>query len=103
MAIFHLATSKLKAGQIDSAIEQFGESHKIEDSPRALIQDGLGCCYHERQDYDKAIGAFNNAIKAEPRNIEFLKNRAQCYYDMTNYEQCISDLATALEINSKDP
>jgi len=99
--MFHMATSKLKASQVSSAIEDFRRSEVIKES--AAIMDGLGCCYHSLQDYDQAIEAFDKAIKAEPRNIEFLKNRSQCYYDMKQYQQSIDDLSKALEINAKDP
>ena len=43
-AMFHMATSKLKASMIDASIEEFKKSAAIEAS--AKIQDGLGCCYH---------------------------------------------------------
>ena len=91
MAMFHLATSKLKAGQLEPAIEEFKRSEAIEKTP--AIQDGLGCCYHASRQYNAAITAFNWAINKEPRNIEFLKNRAQCYFDMGQYQNCIEDLA----------
>ena len=32
MAMFHMATSKLKAGQLESAIEEFSKSESIERS-----------------------------------------------------------------------
>lgn len=82
-AMFHMATSKLKANMTDASIEEFQKSAAIHAS--AKIQDGLGCCYHKKKDYDQAISAFDKAIIAEPNNIEFLKNRAQCYSDMGQF------------------
>ena len=73
----------------------------MDDNPG--IYDGLGCCYHALKQYDEAINEFNSAIEKKPRNVEFLKNRAQCFYDMGQYQSSIDDLETALEINDKDP
>ena len=56
----------------------------------------------KQKEYDNAINAFNKAIEAEPRNVEFLKNRSLCYFDMGEYQNSIDDLQSALEINSKD-
>ena len=74
MAHFHLATSRLKDGDISAAIEDFKRSEQIESSP--AIHDGLGCCFHSMKDYENALAAFDKAINAEPTNIEFLKNRS---------------------------
>ena len=99
--MFHMATSRLKDGQISQAIADFKSSAEIK--PQPAINDGLGQCYHKLGEYDNAIKAFNSAIEAEPRNIEFLKNRSQCYFDMTWYQRSINDLAIALDINDSDP
>ena len=99
--MFHMATSRLKAGQVSQAIADFQSSIAIQPNPS--IQDGLGQCFHKLKDYMNAITAFDSAIGAEPRNIEFLKNRSQCYYDMIDYQACINDLASALVINQRDP
>ena len=58
----------------------FKESLKHEENPAA--HDGLGCCHHANSDYEDAIAEFQIAIDAKPSNIDFLKNRAQCYFDM---------------------
>ena len=100
-AYYHMATSKFKDGKVREAIEDFKRSQELDDNPG--IYDGLGCCYHALKQYDEAINEFNTAIEKKPRNVEFLKNRAQCFYDMGQYQSSIDDLETALEINDKDP
>ena len=100
MAAFHMATCKLKEGQLDSAIEEFKRCEAVRPSPE--IYDGLGCCYHADQKYDLAIDNFNKAIAGEPRNVQFYKNRAQCFFENLRYESCIADLQHALEINQAD-
>lgn len=43
------------------------------------------------------------ALEKEPTNVDFLKNRAQCYFNMNQFEESIADLETALEYNPTDP
>lgn len=67
------------------------------------IQDGLGQCFHKLKDYEKAIGSFKESIEKEPHNVDFLTNRALCYYDMGEYDLAIEDLQLALKQNESDP
>ena len=80
---FHLGISKLKSRLVREAIEDFNKANSLDENPAA--HDGLGCCYHHLRDYDEAISYFNLAIGAKPDNVDFLRNRAQCYYDMEQY------------------
>ena len=101
---FHLGVSKLKSRQIREAIEDFKQADELdnlEENPG--IFDGLGCCYHALRDYPQAIEYFDMALEKEPTNIDFLKNRAQCYFNMNQFEESIADLETALEYNPTDP
>ena len=80
LSYFHMGVSKLKSKMIRDAIKDFNESISLEDNP--AVYDGLGCCKHALRDYEDAITNFNMAIEAKENNVEFLKNRAQCYFDM---------------------
>ena len=132
---FHRATSKLRVAQlmqsyekqkrIDDALEDFQQSlalnkKEIEkgdtDGDNPGILDGLGCCYHEMRDFEKARKYFDEAIEDSGSKdddeesstkavdkVEFLKHRAQCYYDMGDFERSIADLTRGLSCNSKDP
>ena len=55
------------------------------------------------KDYENAIYNFEQAIRLKPKDIEFFKNRAQCFYDMGYFENSIDDLNLALEIKSNCP
>jgi protein O-GlcNAc transferase len=98
---FHMGVSKLKLREYEEAIVCFNDSDNLEENP--AVFDGLGCCYHRKKDYDEAISFFNKAISAKPQNVEFLKNRASCYYDMHLFQDAIDDLNTALQTHSEDP
>jgi len=78
-----MGTSKLKSRLIREAIEDFNRAIHLDENP--AVYDGLGCCYHALRDYDEAIDYFNKAINAKPYKVDFLKNRAQCYFDMSMY------------------
>lgn len=88
----------------DQAKEEPTPSEKeAHDTAMAGILDGLGQCFHLEMDFKLAIDNFTEAIKKDPKNVDCLKNRAQCYYDMKHYELAIKDLETALNINPKTP
>ena len=81
ISYYHLGVSKLKSRLVREAKESFRESMgKEETNPASL--DGLGQCHHLMGKFDEAIDYFDQAISLTPENIEFLRNRAQCYYDM---------------------
>jgi tetratricopeptide (TPR) repeat protein len=51
---------------------------------------------------DEALEYYLNAITKEPNNVEFLKNRSQCYFDLKMYEESAQDLDKALAQNQCD-
>jgi tetratricopeptide (TPR) repeat protein len=90
---FYLGTSKLKSNQVDEAIRDFNESDRHDNNQENPgIFDGLGQCYHKIKEFEKAISYFKMALEKEPKNVDFLVNRALCYYDMQEYESSIDDL-----------
>ena len=96
-----MGVSKLKSRLVREAIEDFKQSELVEENP--AVKDGLGCCYHAMRAFDEAIVQFNKAIEAKPDNVDFMKNRAQCYYDMYQYQLAIEDLTRASSIKDTDP
>ena len=101
ISYFHMGTSRLKQKLVRDAIEDFNKAILLDENP--AVYDGLGCCFHAKHEFDEAIDYFNKAITAKPNKVEFLKNRAQCYFDMREYQKTIEDLNTALSVNSNDP
>lgn len=69
----------------------------------AAIQDGLGCCLVSVSKYEEALDHFGKAIEGDPKNGEYLKNRAMCHFEMNAYDSCNHDLSTAMSVNAPDP
>jgi hypothetical protein len=44
------------------------------------IWDGQGLCFFFQHEYEKAIDCFDEAVSKDNSNIEFICNRARCYY-----------------------
>lgn len=92
-AMIMLAYSRLRNNQVDEAIRDFNESDRHDNNQENPgIFDGLGQCYHKIKEFEKAISYFKMALEKEPKNVDFLVNRALCYYDMQEYESSIDDL-----------
>jgi tetratricopeptide (TPR) repeat protein len=45
----------------------------------------------------------NTAISNDPNCVSFLMNRAQCHYELKQFNEAIEDLESALKINQTDP
>ena len=68
-------------------------------------------------EFNTAIGHFTTAITKEPENLEYLQNRADCYFELgkhqsaiedrqkrlSNYQSAIEDLRTGLQYNKHNP
>jgi hypothetical protein len=48
---------------------------------RAEIYEGLGLCYHLKQEYEEAIVNFTDAIAKDSTNVQFYRSLSRCYYD----------------------
>lgn len=77
-----MGVSKLKSREVKAAIKDFQRANSGNDP---AVYDGLGCCYHMQKQYEEAMINFNEAINARPQKIDFLRNRARCYFDMGEF------------------
>jgi tetratricopeptide (TPR) repeat protein len=60
------------------------------------IYDGLGQCYHALNNYEEALENFQVALTKAPNNVEFLRNRSECFYSLKMFEESANDLSRAL-------
>ena len=59
-----------------------------EKSTAAKLQ---GNVYFQREQYDKAIAEYSNAISLNNGDHTFYSNRSLCYFKLGRYEEAISD------------
>jgi tetratricopeptide (TPR) repeat protein len=92
--------SKLATNTFHPAIEDLRKSESYEDGNResrnAGIPCGLGECYHQLKEYDQALSHYDQAVEMDEQNTEFLMHRAQCYYDLGQFDKSIEDLQKGL-------
>ena len=75
------------------AINDFTKASSLDsDAENPGIYDGIGQCYHAQRKFEEAIYEYDSAIDKDPTNVEFLKNRAQCYFDMSQHDKANEDL-----------
>ena len=63
------------------------------------IFDGLGQCNQALKNYGDALLYYNDAINLQQNNSNYLMHRAQCYYAMGKFEECIKDYDSAILLN----
>jgi tetratricopeptide (TPR) repeat protein len=59
--------------------------------------------YLNAQKYDKAIDAFNKALKSHPNHPDLLSQRGVVYLHMQQKSKCLKDLEKALDLEQDNP
>ncbi len=100
--LYHLGiNSYLKEeGGMDNAIKELEQSAKKNMHKSKDIHD-LGVAYLERRMYDKAIEAFNNALKIDPNYLSAYINLGYAYQYKEDYIKAIQSFEKALILNPK--
>ena len=62
-----------------------------------------GNTYYEKEDYERAIEAYNTAIILNPTFSEAYFNRGLCQYNLKNFDKAIADYAKSAELDPKNP
>ena len=97
-----------KLGELDAAIADFLQAAQ-QDPHGAAAFYHLGDCYMSKEQYDKAIAAFSDALKAAAELSEpgfaladayYL--RGLCHLAVEHADAAISDFTAALRLGSKD-
>lgn len=101
--ICHIIYS-VKQDDYDDSISIFKEmlnSFKF-NSLTARDWDTEGSTYQKSKEYDKAIEAFTNANKLDPKHAEYVYQLAYTYSEMGNYDQAIAEITKAIELKPKE-
>jgi Tfp pilus assembly protein PilF len=92
-AFFHLGKSRLASKDVMQAEKDFKKALDMSDKPE--IYEGLGLCFHMKQEYEEAVNHFTDAISKDPTNVQFCRSLSRCYYDQDKFEQSITCLEKA--------
>jgi carboxyl-terminal processing protease len=65
----------------------------------AFLNRGNG--YYAKQDYDRAIADYEQAIKLDSKSVFAFRNRGLSYFNKKDYDRAIADDSRALELNPK--
>ena len=58
--------------------------------------------WHQKQDYDKAIECYENAIRLNPKDADAYNNMGNAYNNKQDYDKAIEYYEKAIELNPKD-
>lgn len=100
---YHLGISsylKEETGGMDDAIKELEQSAKKNMHKSKDVHD-LGVAYMERKMYDKAIEAFNNALKIDPNYLSAYINLGYCYQYKEDYVKAIQSFEKAIILNPR--
>jgi tetratricopeptide (TPR) repeat protein len=100
---FVIAVEKVSAALMQPPNEQFsGPTLPTVTPTRAIDADAhfdSGMAFLERQEYDKAINDFTEAIRLDPNVAIIYFNRGNAYYDQGNLDKASSDYNEAIRLN----
>ncbi|MCI0441819.1 tetratricopeptide repeat protein, partial [bacterium] len=90
------------AGNDDEAIHFFelALTQKIKRKPLVLYY--LGMCYLKKNQPERAIDLFNNALSQSRGNSQILEGRAEAYLQTKQYDAAIKDLTKVLNKEPKN-
>jgi tetratricopeptide (TPR) repeat protein len=81
-------------------IGQAGPPNRINPEVAAAYIVVRGRAYTGKRDYGRAIAAFEEAIKLDPKNVEAYSGRGNAYNGKGDYGRAIADYDRALKLNS---
>ena len=99
-ALYHVGRSRLASKNVIQAEKDFQKALAMSDKPE--IYEGLGLCFHMKQEYEEAVSHFNDAITKDPTNVQFQRSLSRCYYDQEKFEQSTICLEKARDLLTED-
>jgi len=90
---------------IDDAVTRIAQTVAL--YPQSSSRDGFlavlawrrGNGFYKRDDNERALDAYNEAIRLAPDNEQFLDSRGNVYYDKGDYDRAIADYDAAIARN----
>lgn len=102
--MLNLGIAYFQTGRLHDSERILSEAlRKTRNTAESLeIHDNLGKLYYRMKKPEKAVTHFKAVCAVSP-NVSCLKGLAQMHYDLKQYDECIRELATVLQIEKTDP
>ena len=94
---YYLGIAYESKNDYDHAIVEYEES--ISQKASAVTYERLGTRYHMKGETDKALAAFNEALKLNPEHGATYNSRGITYSIIGDYEKAIADFTQALKFS----
>ncbi|HTQ12805.1 MAG TPA: tetratricopeptide repeat protein [Rhizomicrobium sp.] len=94
---------KLDVDQRIDACKAVLAQQKLTSKDNAAALSGLGLAYEEKGFYESALGAFTDAIAADPGATYIYANRASLENTLGKTDKALADCSAALAIKPGDP
>jgi lipoprotein NlpI len=98
------ATCYKQSGDVAfSACSRAIESESYQASDVAILYNNRGIEYWRKDDNDRAIQDYDQAIKFNPQYAKAFNNRGTAYYDKQDYGHAVDDYSEAIALNPEYP
>jgi clan AA aspartic protease (TIGR02281 family) len=99
------ASSKYYLEDYNEALSDVQQAIKFFDKKTSIYKEAQlyserGDIYRAIEEYEDAIKSYSEAIKKEPKEVDFLLRRAVCYSALTDYVKSDADYKKALELDN---
>jgi tetratricopeptide (TPR) repeat protein len=75
------------------------QSGKYNNENLAILLTNRGNAYRNKEQYDRAIQDYNQAIKLNPKDSFPFNNRGNAYFNKGEYDRAIQDYTQAIKLN----
>ena len=83
-----------------TALIQSGKENRQDTS---IAYNNRGLAHYDKEDYDRAIADFTQAIRLDPKFGKAYDARANAYSDKGDHDRAIADYNEAIRIDSANP
>ncbi|NET57562.1 MAG: tetratricopeptide repeat protein, partial [Symploca sp. SIO2E6] len=109
LTLFTIGLVRYEAEDYDGAIARLTKALEfVPDAEQTIVQEDTaidvlyfyrGGAYYSKEELDKAIADYNQALKINPKDVEVYINRGNAYYQKGELDKAIADYNLALKIN----
>ncbi len=100
---FYLGICDLAGGEIEKAMDRFGEALRLEPAQEDLgrILFYIATCMKEMERFEEAIDVLDRAVGADPEDIAIHNLLGFCYYKLKRHEEAVACFRRAVEIDPR--